>query len=590
MTITIKSRLAVAMGLLAALLLLTAILGLAGMTGSNNANRSTYSEKLPSATDVGDAEINLQRERAAMFRGALDTTTPDLRNIITHSREYRTEARKILDRYMALPHNAEEDRLAHQLIDRRNAMDQGLDAFATALLSGDSKQVMKSALANNDLYTAYHATSEALTKYQYATAKAAFDAQEQTFAIFRMVTLIAAVLGLITAIGSFVNLHRAIARPLGTALEHFEQIAAGDLTHSIKAASRDEMGQLLDGVAKMQGRLRETVRAVRSGGEAIAAATQQMSAGNMDLSSRTEQQAASLEETVASMAHLTNTVRQNSENSQQASGLAGTAREVTGQGSDIVGKVVSTMGDIGESSGRIGDIIGIIESIAFQTNILALNAAVEAARAGENGRGFAVVASEVRSLAQRSSTAAKEIRDLIQTSTERVKIGTELAAQAGQTMSQISTAILRVHEIISEIANASQEQSLEIGQVSQAISQIDQVTQQNAALVEEAAAAAGSLEEQAGKLKSVVGSFRTDQADRIDYTPLSAVTQTSPASADTTGIARALPPARVTREAPRASVPALPPTSRAATTTAETAVATAGTAATVSSGQDWTTF
>lgn len=511
MTISIRSRLAVAMGLLAALLVLIGGLGYAGMAGSNNANRDTYSNKLPSATYIGQAEVNLLRERAALFRGALDLTAPDLKSIIEHSHDYHTEAHRLLDLYMTLPRDAQEDALAHDLLSRRTAMDQGIDAFSQALLSGDSKQVMAAALANNDLYAAYHASSQRLTTYQYNSAKASFESQEHAFAIFKTVVFLAIAIGLATAIASYLNLHRAIARPLSAALAHFEHIATGDLTHAVAVTSRDEMGRLLEGVAKMQSRLRETVSAVRIGGEAISSATKQMSAGNMDLSARTEEQAASLEETVANMQQLTSTVQQNSDNAQQASGLAESAREVSEEGNDIVARVVSTMSDIGSSSGKIADIIGIIEGIAFQTNILALNAAVEAARAGESGRGFAVVASEVRSLAQRSSTAAKEIRDLIQTSAGHVQTGTDLAAQAGDTMSKISQAIKRVHDIIGEIASASKEQSRGIDEVSQAIGQIDEVTQQNAALVEEAAAAAGALEEQAGKLREIVDSFKTDQ-------------------------------------------------------------------------------
>jgi methyl-accepting chemotaxis protein-1 (serine sensor receptor) len=326
MTISIKSRLAIATGLLAGLLLLVGGLGLTGMTGSNDANRDTYGNKLPSATYIDDAEINLQRERSALFRAALDPSAPDLRGIIEHSKDYRTEAAKLLARYKALARGAEEDALARDLLARRDAMDQGLDTFAQTLTSGDSKQIMGAALANNDLYAAYHTSSAHLRAFQYSAAKSSFDAQERSFALFRIITLISLGLGLITAVVAFVNLRQAISKPLGVALSLFEKIAEGDLTHSVKVTVHDEMGQLLDGLAKMQERLRQTVRSVRSGSETIAAATQQMSAGNLDLSARTEEQAASLEETAASMEQLTATVKQNSDNAQQASGLAGTAR------------------------------------------------------------------------------------------------------------------------------------------------------------------------------------------------------------------------------------------------------------------------
>jgi methyl-accepting chemotaxis protein I, serine sensor receptor len=510
MNMSIKLRLAVAMALLAVLLLLIGVLGIAGMTSSNSANRITYSVKLPSATDIGDAEIDLQRERAALFRAALDTSTPNLRGIITHSRDYRTEAREILDKYMSLPRSAQEDALAQVLLKRRSAIDDGLDAFANAMLSGDPAQVMRAALANNDLYAAYHESSVQLRKLQYSEAEASFEEQQRTFLIFRAVTFSSVLLGLVTAIASFFSLRRAIAKPLGMALKHFEHIAQGDLTCAVGVTSRDEMGQLLEGVGKMQQRLLQTVKAVRGGSEAIASATQQVAAGNADLSSRTEEQAASLQETAASIEELTATVKHNADNAQQASQLASSARHVTDEGNAIVGQVVDTMTEIGSSSDKIADITGIIEGIAFQTNILALNAAVEAARAGENGRGFAVVAAEVRSLAQRSSVAAKEIKDLIGSSVDRVRTGTELVAKAGETMGQISQSIARVHDIIGEIAAASQEQSRGIEQVNQAVSQMDQVTQQNAALVEQAAAAAASLEDQAANLRSAVVSFKTE--------------------------------------------------------------------------------
>jgi len=260
----------------------------------------------------------------------------------------------------------------------------------------------------------------------------------------------------------------------------------------------------------MNARLIETVSRVRESSGSIASASSEIAMGNTDLSQRTEEQAASLEETAASMEELTSTVKQNTENAQQASALATSASNVAQRGNKVVGQVVDTMHGISESSAKIAEITGIIEGIAFQTNILALNAAVEAARAGEQGRGFAVVASEVRSLAQRSSNAAKEIKDLIANSVLQVQNGSALASQAGETMSEVTQAVARVTDIMEEIAAASIEQGRGIEQVNQAITQMDEVTQQNAALVEEAAAAAGSLESQANDLKAAVSMFRLD--------------------------------------------------------------------------------
>jgi len=308
-----------------------------------------------------------------------------------------------------------------------------------------------------------------------------------------------------------------------------ERIAAGNLAEPVRVAAGDEKS-LMASVRAMQDRLLNAIGTVRTSANAIASATREIAAGNADLSARTEEQAASLEQTAASMEELTATVKQNADNARQASGLADNASAVANEGAAIVGQVVNTMADIEESSGKIAEIIGIIEGIAFQTNILALNAAVEAARAGEQGRGFAVVATEVRTLAQRSSSAAKEIKALIETSGDRVGAGTELVAKAGETMRGVQSAIHRVTDIMGEIASASHEQSRGIEQVNQAISQMDEVTQQNAALVEEAAAAAGSMEDQARQLSAAVAVFRTGETSPVEPTPRSEVsTQRPPA-------------------------------------------------------------
>ncbi|MET1533423.1 methyl-accepting chemotaxis protein [Burkholderia sola] len=285
------------------------------------------------------------------------------------------------------------------------------------------------------------------------------------------------------------------------------RIAQGDLTQPVPVRAGDRTS-MMAAMHDMQARLQATIGGIRQSAEAIASASRQISAGNDDLSQRTEEQAASLEETAASMEQLTATVKQNADNARQASGLANNASDIARTGSDVVNRVIGTMGEIDDSSRKIADIIGVIEGIAFQTNILALNAAVEAARAGEQGRGFAVVAGEVRSLAQRSATAAKEIRALIVDSVERVRNGSTLVGQAGTTMGEILQAVARVTDIMGEIAAASEEQASGITQVGRAVTQMDQVTQQNAALVEEAAAAATSLQEQAARLRDAVGSFR----------------------------------------------------------------------------------
>ena len=303
-----------------------------------------------------------------------------------------------------------------------------------------------------------------------------------------------------------------IVRPIRAAVAVAETVAAGDLSQRIDTARKDETGALLRALRHMNDSLTAIVSEVRGGTDTIALASQEISAGNLDLSGRTEQQAGSLEQTAASMEELTSTVRNNADNARQANMLSIAASDVAVQGGAVVSQVIDTMGAINEASRKITDIIAVIDGIAFQTNILALNAAVEAARAGEQGRGFAVVASEVRTLAQRSAAAAKEIKELIGASSEQVEAGTRLVDRAGATMEEVVTSIRRVTDIMGEITTASQEQTGGIEQVNRAIGQMDEATQQNAALVEESAAAAASMQEQAAKLAQVVSVFKLDQA------------------------------------------------------------------------------
>ena len=309
---------------------------------------------------------------------------------------------------------------------------------------------------------------------------------------------------------------RSVTKPLSEAVGISKRVASGDLTAQFHIKSGNETGQLLLALRDMNNSLARIVTEVRGGTDTIATASSQIASGNLDLSSRTEQQASSLAETAVSMEELTGTVKQNADNARQASQLAQAASAVAGKGGAMVSDVVEKMGSINDSSRKIVDIIGVIDGIAFQTNILALNAAVEAARAGEQGRGFAVVASEVRTLAQRSANAAKEIKMLIQDSVEKVDAGTHMAHQTGTTMDEIVASIKRVTDIIGEIAAASQEQATGIEQVNLALNQMDQVTQQNAALVEQAAAAAGALQEQAQGLAQAVGVFQVGETSTAE--------------------------------------------------------------------------
>ncbi|WP_241071152.1 methyl-accepting chemotaxis protein [Achromobacter xylosoxidans] len=312
---------------------------------------------------------------------------------------------------------------------------------------------------------------------------------------------------------------RFVRQPLDQVKRHFQHIAAGDLTAPIASYGRNCVGQLIPYLQEMQASLVRTVHAVRDGVAEVNTGSSEIAAGNQDLSSRTEQQAASLEETAASMEELLSTVTSNADNARQANAMAAEASEVARRGGAAVQSAVATMREIAQDSGRIEDIVGVIDGIAFQTNILALNAAVEAARAGEQGKGFAVVAGEVRSLAQRSASAAKEIKQLLGASGATVQAGAAQVETAGRTMQEIQLAIERLTVLVGDIAAASREQVTGIGQVNTAVTQMDHVTQQNAALVEQAAAAAASLESQAQRLQHSVSTFRLP-AGQQDPAPL----------------------------------------------------------------------
>ena len=338
----------------------------------------------------------------------------------------------------------------------------------------------------------------------------------------RILWILSAVMLLVIAviISSWIAMRRVLLLPLEEVINHIRAIAAGDLTQPIQAQGKNEMAILARNVQEMQTSLANTVGVVREGADTIYTGAGEISAGSNDLSSRTEQQAASLEETAASMEQLTATVKQNADNARQASRLALDASSTAKKGGNVVEGVVRTMDEIATSSSKIAQITNVIDGIAFQTNILALNAAVEAARAGEQGRGFAVVAGEVRTLAQRSAQAAKEIKALIDDSGERVNAGSQLVNEAGATMAEIVNAVTRVTDIMGEIASASDEQSRGIDQVGQAVAEMDRVTQQNASLVEESAAAAAALEDQAARLNDAVAVFKITRNQAVKAAPV----------------------------------------------------------------------
>ncbi|MDE1179824.1 methyl-accepting chemotaxis protein [Paraburkholderia sp.] len=506
---SLQARIALTMGFLAVLMVAIGVLGLLGASRANRANRDTYENKLTAATNIGNAEIYIARTRLVLDRVALHPDDPKSGEQIDRAVGFFAKSDEWWKQFVDQQHEENEAELIGDATQRRQAMRGAVSAFIDAIKANNREDVDKIAMTQlSALYNDMSAANEKVKTALYTNAKNNYDAAQSSFNTSFWLSIGMISIGVIAAGLSWLALRRAIMNPLNQALEHFDAIAAGDLNRRIVVVNEDEMGTLLRGVGKMQDSLAKTVRSVRNSSESIATATREIASGTMDLSSRTEEQAASLEETAASMSQLTATVKQNAESARTASSLADNASLVATRGNDVVERVVGTMGGIDASSRKIADITGIIEGIAFQTNILALNAAVEAARAGEQGRGFAVVASEVRSLAQRSSTAAKEIKDLIADSVNTVTVGTELVADAGKTMQEVLMAVRQVTDIMNEIAAAAEEQRAGIEQVDTAVSQMDSITQQNAALVEQATAAAQALSEQSSSLHSFVEVFK----------------------------------------------------------------------------------
>ncbi len=416
------------------------------------------------------------------------------------------ELQKQLDGFMVTP---EERAMFDKLGEARKAYLSTRDAVTALKKSGDAdgaRQLFDQQFQG--AATRFQEAIQTIVQHKRARLDEAAKHVDDTNDRARAALLVFSVIALALGVWFAVMLTRSITGPLRGAVDVADAIARFDLSHPVPRGGNDETGALLGSLGGMQGQLLKLIGDVRQSAESIGTASAEIAVGNHDLSARTEQTASNLQEVAASMTQLTGTVRQTADSAMTANQLSSSAADIAQRGGSVMGEVISTMSSISDSSRQIGDIIGVIDGIAFQTNILALNAAVEAARAGEQGRGFAVVASEVRSLAQRSAEAAKQIKTLIGASVERVESGSKLVQDAGGAMTEIVASVQRVADIIGEISAAAREQSDGINQVNAAVGQLDQMTQQNAALVEESAAAAESLKDQSQRLATAISVFR----------------------------------------------------------------------------------
>ena len=524
------TKLIAAFLLIAILGAIVGAIGIINMGKINDMADRMYANELLGLSYIKEANGDLIAAGRARSNVILATSEDERKTHTASARKYIDKAREDIDKAkpLFLSQRAKE-LFAHfdktfQMYDKEVSSVLSLAAAEQlAQRSPDLTRALEEARKHADELDGVMAE---LAAQKETRAKEAADETTVLYESSRLYMIILVVGSLAAGIAIGVLITRNLTGQLGGepayATEIAQRIAEGDLTVEVETRAGDR-SSLLAAMKGMRESLAGIVTEVRTGTDTIASASQQIATGTADLSSRTEEQAGSLEETASSMEELTSTVKQNADNARQANQLAVTASEVAIQGGSVVSEVVQTMGSINESAKKIVDIIGVIDGIAFQTNILALNAAVEAARAGEQGRGFAVVASEVRNLAQRSAAAAKEIKELIGNSVEKVDAGSKLVDQAGATMQEVVESIRRVTDIMAEISAASQEQTAGIEQINQAVSQMDQTTQQNAALVEESAAAAESMQDQASKLAQAVSVFKlASSSSHASYTSAAA--------------------------------------------------------------------
>ena len=575
--------------------LLVAVVGFSGYRSaqvqarSEAATRDMEARVQAAITWAGLTETNAARTQALIVSGD-PAVEAEFKDVIAATSAKISEVQKSLES-LALS-ESDKAQMAKIAAARKTMID--LRGEARKLKTGGQQEQAVALITQkyNPAVAAYLGTLREFVQQQQQNAAATQAAMASERMLTVKIAAVAVGLLLLAIIVGAYYLINSIQRPLEQANGLAERIAGGDLSQSERVTRGDEFGDLLRSLYAMSDALGRMVHQVRQSTDSIAIASAEIATGNHDLSARTEQTSSNLQQTAAAMEQFTSTIQQSAGSAQQASSLAASATGVARRGGEVVTQVVSTMEDINHSSKKIADIIGVIDGIAFQTNILALNAAVEAARAGEQGRGFAVVASEVRSLAQRSAEAAKEIKQLINTSVEKVEAGSRLVSDAGATMTDIVQSVQRVTDMIGEITAASSEQSAGVAQVNQAIGNLDQMTQQNAALVEESAAAAQSLREQADHLAREVSRFKVNAAS---YGPAQAAIGAARASAARQAAAPAAAQgqpsagpaaARAPATAPRLGVAAAP----AAAAVKKSATAPRHAAAAQAAEDDWESF